>query len=151
MGVPYGRAERGRWAASVGIILFAAVSAGFGQGPDIYDPDPVAVLGIASADAAFLQAIAHGSTAGVENLLDTEVTWTDAGGRVQSKAQVLRGIPKPVITTNLKDAETRTYAYQSLGNIQENLGRAHVLRVWVKRPEGWKLIVYQEVMSRDTP
>src|ERR1035437_8447790 len=27
---------------------------------------------------------------------------------------------------------------------------AHVLRVWVKRSEGWKAIVYQEVMSLDT-
>ena len=30
-------------------------------------------------------------------------------------------------------------------------GRAHLLRVWVKRPEGWKAIVYQEVMSLEAP
>ena len=27
----------------------------------------------------------------------------------------------------------------------------HVLRVWVKRPDGWKAIVYQEVKSLDAP
>ena len=32
-----------------------------------------------------------------------------------------------------------------------NLGRAHVLRVWVKRSAGWKAIVYQELMSLETP
>jgi hypothetical protein len=84
-------------------------------------------------------------------LLDADFTWTDASGKAQSRAEVLRGIPKPLIILNGKDAETRTYTYGALGDIQESLGRAHILRVWAKRPDGWKLIVYQEVMSRDTP
>jgi len=136
----------------IAIILIAATAPpGLGQDPDLYNPDPVALLGLASADISFVQAVAHGGTAGVEKLLDADFTWTDAGGKVQSRTQVVREIPKPLITPNGKDAGTRTYAYGNLGDIQENLGRAHVLRVWVKRSDGWKLIIYQEVMSRDTP
>ena len=30
-------------------------------------------------------------------------------------------------------------------------GLAHVLRVWVKRPAGWKAMVYQEVRSLAAP
>ena len=136
----------------VGIILISATAApGFAQNPDLYNPEPVAVLALARADLAFVQAVAHADAAGVERLLDNDLTWTDASGKVQSRAQVLRQNPKQLIKPDTKDAETRTYAYGNLGDIQENLGRAHVLRVWVKRSDGWKLIAYQEVMSRDTP
>jgi hypothetical protein len=45
----------------------------------------------------------------------------------------------------------KQYTYGEIGDVQANLGRAHVLRVWVKRPGGWKAIVYQEVMSLDAP
>lgn len=139
------------------IILVAATApTGFSQNPDFYNPEPAAVLGLARADLAFEQAVARSDAAGVDRLLDADFTWTDRSGKVQSRTQVLREIPKPLITPNAKDAETRTYAYGNLGDvnlgdIQENLGRAHILRVWVKRSDGWKAIVYQEVMSRETP
>jgi hypothetical protein len=35
--------------------------------------------------------------------------------------------------------------------VQANLGRVHALRVWVKRPAGWRAIVYQEVTSLESP
>jgi hypothetical protein len=63
---------------------------------------------------------------------------------------VLREVPKAAIT-DPKAAESKAYTYGDLGNVQVNLGRAHVLRVWVKRPSGWKAILYQELMSRETP
>jgi hypothetical protein len=133
------------------ILIAATAPTAYGQNRDRYDPDPVALLGIASADAAFVQAIAHAGAAGIDKLLDANFTWTDARGKVQSRAQVLRQIPKPLIATTANDAETRTYAYGILGDIQESFGTTHIVRVWVKRSDGWKLIVYQEVKSRDTP
>lgn len=136
----------------IALILIAATApVAFGQHPDLYNPHPEAVRPIASADTAFLRALARGGTAGMEKFLDADFTWTDATGQVQSRAQVLRQIPKPLIPAEAKDAQTTTYVYGSLGDIQANAGRAHVLRVWAKRPDGWKLIVYQELISRDTP
>ncbi len=120
-------------------LIAAIVPLGFGQN-----------AGMISADQAFAQAVAHADRVALEKLLDADLTWTDARGRSRSKSQVLQAVPHPLIP-NAKDAETTAYDYGDLGDSQVTLGRAHVLRVWVKRPDGWKLIVYQEVMSRDTP
>ncbi len=102
------------------------------------------------ADSAFAQAIAASNKASIEKFLDADFTWTTVAGSVQSKDQVLRDLPKPLIT-EAKNAETKAYTYGDLGNVQVNSGRAHVLRVWVKCPSGWKAIVYQELMSRESP
>jgi hypothetical protein len=102
------------------------------------------------ADAAFAQAIANADKSALEMLLDVDFTWTTAAGKVQTRAQVLREFPKAAITS-AKDAESKAYTYGDLGNIQVNLGKAHVLRVWVKRSEGWKAIVYQELISLEAP
>jgi hypothetical protein len=102
--------------------------------------------GMMGADRAFVQAVAKADKPALKKLLDADFTWTDFEGKTQSRAEVLRDLPKPAAATELKP-----YTYGEIGDVQANLGRAHVLRVWVKRPGGWKAIVYQEVMSLDAP
>jgi hypothetical protein len=102
------------------------------------------------ADAAFVQAVIKADKSALEKLLDADFTWTNAEGTVHTKAQVLRELPKAAIA-NVKNAESKAYTYGDLGAVQVNLGRAHVLRVWVKQPAGWKVIVYQELMSLEAP
>jgi hypothetical protein len=121
------------------VILFAATLSVCGQDP-----------AMTQADHAFVQAVSTGDKLALEKLLDADFTWTDFEGKTQTKAQVLRDPPKPAIA-NENDAQLRNYTYGQLGDVQANLGRAHALRVWVKRPAGWKAIVYQEVMSLEAP
>jgi hypothetical protein len=102
------------------------------------------------ADRAFVQASAKADKPALENLLDPDFTWTDSDGRTLSKAQVLKAVPKLVIA-NEDTAELKKYTYGDLGNVQVNLGRSHLLRVWTKRADGWKAIVYQEVKSLEAP
>jgi hypothetical protein len=102
------------------------------------------------ADAAFSQALAKSDKPALETLLDRLVTWTTASGKVLSKSDVVREAP-PIAISNARDAEMKAYTYGYLGDVQVNSGRAHVLRVWVKRPDGWRVIVYQELMSRESP
>lgn len=102
------------------------------------------------ADAAFVQALAMADKPDLEKFLDADFTWTNAAGKVQTRAQVLREIPKPAILSD-RLAEVKSYTYGDLGDVQVNLGRAHVLRVWAKRSSGWKLTVYQEVTSLEAP
>jgi hypothetical protein len=102
------------------------------------------------ADRTFVQAVGKSDRAALEKLLDADFTWTDFRGKTQTRAEVLRTAPAPAIV-NEKDAEIKQYTYGELGDVQANLGRAHALRVWVKRPNGWKAIAYQEVMSLDAP
>jgi Domain of unknown function (DUF4440) len=102
------------------------------------------------ADRAFVQAVEHADAPALANLLDGDFTWTDFQGATRSKTQVMRDLPKPAIA-NESGAAIKSYTYRDIGDVQANLGRAHALRVWVKRGDGWKAMVYQEVMSRDTP
>jgi len=102
------------------------------------------------ADRAFVEAAERSDKPALEKLLDADFTWTDSDGKTQTKAQVLRDLPKPAIT-NENDAQFKRYVYGEIGDVQANLGRTHALRVWVKRAAGWKAIVYQEVLSLDAP
>ena len=106
--------------------------------------------GMMQADAAFARAVAQADASALGELLDADFTWIDGSGKVQTKAQVLGKVPQPAVT-NAKDAEGKAYSYGELGNVQVNMGRAHGLRVWVKRPAGWKAILYQELLSLAAP
>jgi hypothetical protein len=102
------------------------------------------------ADRAFVQAVARSDKPALEKLLDTDFTWTNSDGQALSRAQVVENPLKSAIT-NESGAELKTYSYGSLGDVQANMDRAHVLRVWAKRDGVWKAIVYQEVQSLDAP
>jgi hypothetical protein len=117
---------------NISVLIVVSVAAVMGQSANMTE-----------ADTTFVQAVAKADKSALEKSLDADFTWTDARGNVQTRAQVLHELPKPAIT-RAENAESKTYTYGGLGNVQVNSGRAHVLRVWVKRPAGWKVIVYQE-------
>lgn len=102
------------------------------------------------ADRAFVQAAAKADTAALARLLDADFIWTTFEGKQSNRAQVLKAVPKPAIADE-NGAEHKQYAYGSLGDVQVNAGRAHVVRAWAKRADGWKLMVYQEVLSLEAP
>src|SRR4029077_5739593 len=49
------------------------------------------------ADGAFTMAIATANRAALEKLLDADFTWTNAGGKVLSRTQVLAKLPQTAI------------------------------------------------------
>jgi hypothetical protein len=102
------------------------------------------------ADRLFVEALANPNTRALEQLLEPEFEWTSFDGKTETRSQVLRNLPKPAIT-NENDRDLKTYTYGVIGVVQTNLGKTHVLRVWVKRPEGWKALVHQELVSLDAP
>ena len=124
------------------LVLIFAVLAG--------SQDPAPVPAMLQADRAFARAAAKADKPALEKLLDADFTWTDFEGKTWTRDQVLHDSPKSAIGDE-SPAQLRQYTYGELGDVQANLGRAHVLRVWVKRREGWRTIVYQEVTSLDAP
>jgi hypothetical protein len=102
------------------------------------------------ADQAFVEAVHRADRAALEGLIDADFTWMDSNGKTLTKADVLKNIPRVAIRGS-DNAARANYSYGNLGDVQENFGRVHILRVWVKRPGGWKAIVYQEVMALDAP
>jgi hypothetical protein len=98
------------------------------------------------ADHAFMQAAGKSDTAAMEALLDPELLWTDAEGRTQDRAQVLAHPP----VSMPDDAGSKSYTYGEVVTVRTDSGKQHVLRVWVKRPAGWRLLVYHEVKQAET-
>ena len=126
-------------ALSAAMVLPAAKAA---AGAD----DP-AVL---SADQNFTEAVSKSDARSLGRLLDSDFVWIDASGTVEKRAQILGGVPKSGLT-DATGADARRYAYGQIETVEVNSGKMHVLRVWVKRPAGWRALVYQEVQSLDAP
>ena len=95
-------------------------------------------------DSDFVQAAAKDDKAALGRLLDADFTWTDADGKTQARADVLKSLPTPALG-NETGAQLKPRTYGQVGAVMSDRGKVHVLRIWVKRPAGWRLIVYHEV------
>src|SRR5437879_2201554 len=95
-------------------------------------------------DHDFVQAAAKHDKATVGRLLDTDFTWTDADGKTQARTDVLKSLPAPALG-NETGAQLKPRTYGQVGAVMSGRDKVHVLRIWVNRPAGWRLIVYHEV------
>jgi hypothetical protein len=101
------------------------------------------------ADRDFAQAVAKADKAALGKILDADFLWIDVNGKTLNRAQVLAAVPKPLIDS--EDGMPARYDYGQVATFQVSSGKMHALRVWVKRPAGWRALVYQEVRSLDAP
>jgi hypothetical protein len=106
--------------------------------------DEKAVL---QADHSLIQAATDGDKKEVDKLLDASFTWIDWDGVSSTREQVLQDL-----TAFAKSIEGNTDLkafhhghVESVFGVQPN-GRFE--RVWVKRPAGWRVLVYQQVPDR---
>jgi len=99
---------------------------------------------VIQADREFVQAAAKGDTTTVGRVVDTDFTWTDADGKTRSRAEVLGSLPTPALG-NEAGAELKQQLHSQVGAVMSGRDKTHVLRIWVKRPAGWRLLVYHEV------
>jgi hypothetical protein len=99
-------------------------------------------------DKAFEQALAKHDHAAVSEVLDKDFTWTDAAGETTSKDKVLATLPTPMMGDE-SGAQVSERTYGEAAGVQISNGKQHVLRIWVKRPAGWRLLIYQEVKQAD--
>jgi len=76
--------------------------------------------------------------------------WTNSAGDTLDRAKVLESIPKPPLGDEA-GAQISERTYGQLGAVQVADGKVHVLRIWAKRPEGWRLLDYHEVTQRSGP
>src|ERR1700675_4766455 len=95
-------------------------------------------------DNEFVQAAAKDDKAAVGKLLDMDFTWTDADGKTRARADVLKSLPTPALG-NETGAQIKSRTYGQVGAVMSGRDKVHLLRIWVKRPAGWRLLVYQEV------
>jgi len=110
------------------------------------DGDPA----VTQADRQFVQAVAKGNTAGLGKMLDAEFTWTDTEGKTLAADEVRRAVPKDALGDE-GGVEVSERTYGQVGAVNVSRGKVHILRLWVQRPGGWRLLVYHEVKQLDEP
>jgi hypothetical protein len=119
-----------------GMLVFLSIS------PVAVSADEQTAL---QADRQFVQAAAKGDASTVGRLVDSDFTWTDADGKTRSRAEVLDSLPTPALG-NEAGAELKQQLHSQVGAVMSGRDKTHVLRIWVKRPSGWRLLVYHEVI-----
>jgi hypothetical protein len=129
--------------------IMAAVLGGAGARPAVAAAagDDSAVL---QADQAFVAAVRTADKAALGQMLDADFSWTVVDGRTLTRSEALQELPKP-LTNGGGSAPITAHVYGDVALVRIDDGLAHVLRVWVKRPAGWKAMVYQEVRSLAAP
>jgi hypothetical protein len=92
------------------------------------------------ADRALVAALATGDATAAA-LFDGELTWVDYNGRTFDKAQAASARPKPLLGDEAGLApDVRRYG--EVVAVAVERGKEFVLRIWVKRAAGWRLIAY---------
>jgi len=105
---------------------------------------------VLQADRKFVQAASLQNGSLLARMLDDDFTWTDVDGKILTSAEVLHSVPKPILGDESGiDVTERTYG--QVGAVTASHGKVHVLRIWVQRPAGWRLLVYHEVKQLEQP
>jgi hypothetical protein len=95
---------------------------------------------VLDADHAFVQALSKSDKAAAGKLLDANFSWTNTEGKTAGKSAAL-GDFAGLASGNPSDAEIKEITFGEVGEITAVSGKTHVLRVWVKRPAGWRLLI----------
>jgi hypothetical protein len=102
---------------------------------------------ILQVDRSLTQAVASGNKKAVDGLLDADFTWTDPDGIISSREQVLQDLTS-FAKNSEGDSERKAFSYGQVGSVFGVQHNTRFERVWVKRPAGWRILVYQQVPER---
>jgi hypothetical protein len=102
---------------------------------------------VMDADRALVTALARGDAKTVASQLDDQFNWIDGAGHVLSKTQ--SGGMKPLLGDE-SGLTPIVHRYGDVVSVVIEGAKQYLLRIWVKRAAGWRLLVYHEV-SQDVP
>lgn len=102
---------------------------------------------VMAADHAFVAALAKSDKAAAEKMFDSDFVWTNSAGDTIGRTKVLDALPKPPLGDE-SGAQVSERSYGQVGAVQVASGKVHILRIWVKRAAGWRLLDYHEVTQR---
>jgi ketosteroid isomerase-like protein len=105
-----------------------------------------------AADHAWTDAIAKGDRAATEKLSDPEFTWTDHTGKTRTKAELLASVgaldSNPDTEISVINVE-KVVLVRGIHHFASQNVSVRFNRVWVERPQGWRLLVYQETTKAE--
>jgi hypothetical protein len=102
---------------------------------------------VSQADHSFVQAVAKQDKNVVAGLLDANFTWIDSNGIGSTKEQVREDLGA-FAKDSEGNADLKVFRHGQVGSVFGVQQNGRFERVWVKRPAGWRLLVYQQVPDR---
>ncbi len=103
---------------------------------------------IQKADHALTLAVRKNKAA-VAPKLDASFTSTDVAGTTRGRAEFLRAFASSDAVGSEQGIKVRSYG--DVGVVQALEGNVYVVRVWVKRPAGWRMLVHQDTTFMPEP
>ncbi len=126
----------------VGVVCGGVLAAGpMGRVAAADDGEQAAL----QADKSLQAALGKVEKAAAGKLLDADFVWTDTEGKSLKKAEVLDALPA-FAADNMGDEKVQTHFYSQVETVIGEHHNVRFLRVWVKRPAGWR-----EFIELDTP
>jgi hypothetical protein len=102
---------------------------------------------VRAADRSLVAVLAAGDRATTTPLLDADFNWVDAAGRVVTAAQEL----PPAPLDDEADLSPLLRRYGDVACVTVDRDKLFVLRIWVRRAAGWRLLVLHEVSQNVPP
>lgn len=102
-----------------------------------------ATAAVLRSDQAFLRAFVEKDAASGDNLLAADFTWINSAGKRLTRGEALETLPS--VANGEVNPEARLYGTSAV--IRASKSKVNVVRVWVKNREGWKILLYQEVVQ----
>ncbi len=131
-------------------LITCVLVAGFACGGWLMSTTTLAADGegeqaVLQADHALADAIGKADKSAVGKLLDTDFAWTDGDGKTENKAKTLENLAA-LATDSQGEADMKSIHYSQLEIVSGTRHNARFVRIWVKRPAGWRAFV-----DMDTP
>jgi len=92
------------------------------------------------ADQDFVRAFQQKDAAAAATLLSPDFSWIDPRGKRPARA-LLEALP----TVANADVSPSARIYGNSAVVRADQGKMHVLRIWTKTANGWRILLYQEV------
>jgi ketosteroid isomerase-like protein len=119
---------------------------------------------IAQADEELRQAFLHADAAALNRMLADDWRTVHVNGRQQNKTQFIESLTSgraKFLSIEIDEKEVRVYGETAVETArwtntvefkgQRNNGQDRVTRVWVKRPEGWRVVTEQAAFIEPAP
>ena len=98
------------------------------------------------SDKALLAAVGKGDATAAGALLDTQFEWTNAAGLTRNSSETLQNIS--ALAAGLQgETGVQSYSYDQLEVFTGTRPNARFMRIWARRPQGWRLFAMIETAS----
>jgi hypothetical protein len=105
---------------------------------------------VMAADHSFVLALAKADKLATEKMLDPDCLWTNSAGETIERAKLAQALLEDPLGDE-SGAQVSERTYGQVGAVQVANGKIHILRIWVKRPGGWRLLDFHVVTQRSGP